>query len=152
MRGLLRTHRNRGRAAFTLLELVLAVAILAVSLAALGEVLRLAGENSTHTRDVTQAQLIASTKLSELTSGATQVAPIERAAVEDVISVPPWIYTIEVGDGPELGLLSVRVTVSQDLPESHNPATYSIVRWMPDPSLLATTGGSTTGATSGGSP
>jgi prepilin-type N-terminal cleavage/methylation domain-containing protein len=148
-------ERNTLQRAFTLLEVVLALAILAVSLAALGEVLRLAGENSMHARDVTQAQLIASTKLSELTSGATQLAPVENAAVEDVIAEPPWIYSIELGEAPEIGLVAVRVTVRQDLPESQNPAVYSVVRWMPDPTMVSSssgvaTGGTSTGSTTGG--
>lgn len=141
------------RRAFTLLEVVLALAILAVSLAALGEVLRLSGENSTHARDVTQAQLIASTKLSELTSGASQLAAVENAAVEDIIANPPWLYTIELGEGPEIGLVAVRVVVRQEMPQSQNPATYSIVRWMPDPSLVSTTTStSAASGTSGGAP
>lgn len=158
MRGAARKlrHEKSRRHAFTLLEVVLALAILAVSLAALGEVLRLAGDNSTHSRDVTQAQLIAATKLSELTSGAMQMVPVENAAVEGVIAEPPWVYSIEIGDPPEIGLVPVRVTVRQSLPENQDPATYSVVRWMPDPTMLSTgastssTGSTSSGSTSGG--
>lgn len=145
-------HRTGRRQAFTLLEVVLALAILAVSLAALGEVLRLASDNSTHARDVTQAQLIAATKLSELTSGATQLAPVDNAAVEDVIADPPWRYSVEIGEAPEIGLVPVRVTVRQDMPQNQRPATYFIVRWMPDPTVLTSSAStSSTGGTSSGS-
>ncbi len=45
--------RNRGRGGFTLLEIILALAILAGSLAALGEVMRMADQNASLTRDET---------------------------------------------------------------------------------------------------
>lgn len=141
-----RWRRGGGQRAFTLLEVVLALAILAMSLAALGEVLRLGGENSSYTRDMTRAQLIASTKLAELTSGATALAPIENATVEDD---PDWLYSVEMNSTAEIGLVAVRVTVRQDLPENQDPAEYWIVRWMPDPSLV-TTGSSGSAAGSGG--
>ena len=50
--------RNR-RSAFTLLEIILSLAILAGSLAALGEVMRLADQNASMTGDETQAQILA---------------------------------------------------------------------------------------------
>lgn len=155
----LQSRAGSPRRAFTLLEVILALAILAMSLAALGEVLRLGGESSRHVRDVTKAHLIASTKLAELTSGATILAPVESAAVEDD---PDWLYSIEVDNSVEIGLVAVRLTVRQNLPDNQDPAEYSIVRWMPDPSLVATgasgstgasgtsTGGTAFGGTSGG--
>ena len=54
---------------FTLLEIILALAILAGSLAALGEVMRLADQNASMTRDESQAQILASSVMDELVAG-----------------------------------------------------------------------------------
>jgi hypothetical protein len=135
---------------------ILALAILAVSLAALGEVLGRAGDHSQDSRNLTQAQLIAASKLAELTSGAILLDNINNAPVEEVVADPPWVYSVEMTQTAELNLLAVRVTVRQDLPAEQNPAEYSVVRWMPDPTALTTTGsttsgsGSTGGSTAGG--
>src|SRR5687767_3204208 len=139
----------RTRRAFTLLEVILAVAVLAVSLAALGEVLRRGEDNAQESRDLTAAQLVAASKFAELTSGAVMLSPIASAPVPEIISRIPWVYSVESTPTPELGLVAVRVTVSQDPAQIANPIRYSLVRWMPDP-LAATTASSGT-ASSGGS-
>ena len=61
--------RNR-RSAFTLLEIILSLAILAGSLAALGEVMRLADQNASMTGDETQAQILAASIMDELVAGS----------------------------------------------------------------------------------
>jgi type II secretion system protein I len=142
--------QSRVRHGFTLLEIILALTILAMSLAALGEVLRLASDNSSEACDLTQAQLIAAGKLAELTSGAIVLDNVNNAPVEEVIADPQWLYSIEMTQTQELGLLAVRVTVRQDLPDEQNPAEYSVVRWMPDPAALATGTGTASSGTTGG--
>ena len=90
---------NSGRAtpnsqAFTLLEVILALAILAGALASLGEVVRLSGEHANYARDHSQAQLLAASKLAEITAGAeelTNVAPTRFKIDSD----PPWLYSIQ---------------------------------------------------------
>lgn len=153
-----RPHRGLRRPAFTLLEVILALAVLAVSLAALGEVLRRGELNSRESSDLTQAQLIAASKFAELTSGALALNPVVDAPITEIVADPPWLYSIEMANTQEVNLLAVRVTVRQDLPENQRPVSYSVVRWMPNPLATSTTAsGSTstannsTGSTSAGS-
>jgi type II secretion system protein I len=143
----------RTRPAFTLLEVILALAVLAVSLAALGEVLRRGEDNSHDARDLTQAQLIAASRFAELTSGAVALSPVVNEQVPEIVANVPWVYSIEIADTFELGLVAVRVTVSQDPSQTAYPISYSVVRWMPDPLATPTTtvGSTTTGGTSGAS-
>ena len=61
--------RTTGQSGFTLLEIILALAILAGSLAALGEVMRLADQNASLTEDETQAQILAASVMDELVAG-----------------------------------------------------------------------------------
>jgi type II secretion system protein I len=138
----------RTREAFTLLEVILALAVLAVSLAALGEVLRRGEDNSHDARDLTQAQLIAASRFAELTSGALALSPVANVPVPEIVANVPWVYSIETADTQELGIIAVRVTVSQNPAQTAYPLSYSVVRWMPDPLLATTT--STSGSTSTG--
>jgi len=142
--------RKRSRRGFTLLEVILALAVLAVAMAALGEVLRSASDSGRRARDLTQAQLIASSKMAELTSGVMLLDIINGAPVEEVNSYPPWIYSVNYAQTPEIGLVSVEVTVTQDLDASENPISFTLVRWMTDPAAVTTTDTTgTAGDTSG---
>lgn len=153
---------------FTLLEIILALAILAGSLVALGEVMRLGDQTATLTEGETQAQILAASVVEELVSGARQLSTVNRAAlVED--SDPPWVYSIDVQNTDFNELVAVRVTVEQELDERLQPARFELVRWMPNPDYQASssseesnttnsssTSGSSTGAgsstPSGGAP
>src|SRR5262245_31381311 len=73
---------------FTLLEIILALAILAGSLAALGEVMRLADQNATMTRDESQAQILAASIMDELIAGARDLVAIDRGQF-DFVTDPP---------------------------------------------------------------
>ncbi len=129
-----RLWRRRG---FTLLEIILSLAILAGALAALGEVIRSATQNATESRELTKAQLLASSIMSEFSSGAAALQEVDRQAV-DIDEVTPWVYSVEWTPTFEENLVAVRVTVVQDLEAEKNPVQYSLVRWMPDPGLTLT--------------
>ena len=127
---LLRTaRRNRGCGAFSLLEVVLALAILVGALAVLGELVSLGTRNAQRARDLTQAQLLCESKLAEITSGISPAEPVQRATFE---YDPEWLYSIEFEQAGQEGLVAVRVTVVQDLPAEKRPAEFSLVRWIHD--------------------
>jgi type II secretion system protein I len=135
-----RRRRNAaGADAFTLLEVILSLAILAGAMAALGELGSQGFENARVTRDMAMAQLLCESKLAEITAGI-----IEPAAISGVYQNSDgttfvsdgdvtWSYSIEVVTiDQDTGLLAVRVTVAQDLqPALIEP--FSLVRWVPDP-------------------
>ncbi len=120
---------------FTLLEIILALAILAGSLAALGEVMRLADQSATLTEGESQAQILAGSVMDELLSGARQLEPISQAPlVED--ADPPWVYSIEMDNTNLDELVAVRVLVEQQLDLRRQPARFELVRWMPNPDYV----------------
>jgi prepilin-type N-terminal cleavage/methylation domain-containing protein len=146
---------------FTLLEIVLSLAILAGSLAALGEVMRLADRNAQMVRDESQAQILASSVMDELLSGSRQLLAINGAQF-DYNTDPPWLYSVTIDPTQFVEVVMVRVMVEQDLPPQQEPAKFALVRWMPNPDYIpadaaqqasgssGSTGGMTGGATSSG--
>ena len=120
---------------FSLLEVILALAILAGALAILSEVARTAMWNAGRTRDLAQAQLLCESKLAEILAGIEPAEPISGASLETGQS-PEWLYSIEIAPLDVEGLIEVRVTVEQDLPPEKRPVRCTLVRWMVDPSTV----------------
>ena len=136
-------RRSRG---FSLLEVVLALAILVGAIAVLGELVRLGTVNAGSARDLTQAQLLCESKMAEISAGLilpemVQAVPCEYNA--------EFLYSIDVQPTDMPGLVALRVTVTQDLPASHRPAEFSLLRWIQDPLLELPTTVPTDGATGG---
>jgi type II secretion system protein I len=123
---------------FTLLEIILALAILAGSLAALGEVMRLADQNATMTRDESQAQILASSVMDELVAGARQLVAIDRGQF-DFVTDPPWVYSVLIESTAFQELVAVRVLVEQDVDPRLQPAQFELVRWLPNPDYIPPT-------------
>jgi prepilin-type N-terminal cleavage/methylation domain-containing protein len=117
---------------FTLLEIILALAILAGSLAVLGEIMRLGDRSASMTESETQAQILTESLLDELASGARQLSVVNQAVL-DPNSNPPWLYSISVDNTDYQELVSVRVAVEQQLEARLQPTRFEIVRWMANP-------------------
>jgi general secretion pathway protein I len=127
------------RKGFSLLEVILALAVLAGSLAVLGEAIRLGLHNAQVTRDLTQAQLLCESKLAEIAAGLTPSDPVQGARFDCVVGdgQTGWLYSISRETMGEEGLLVVCVTVTQDLPPEKRPVQFALVRWIPDPAVIA---------------
>lgn len=126
-------HRAR-RAAFTLLEVILALAILVGSLAIIGELTDQGLVGARRAATLAEAQLICESKLAEVAAGllpATAVGPVPLE------TDPAWNYTIMVVPQLDAGLISVQVTVAENLPSEQRPTDFTLVRWMIDPIVLA---------------
>ena len=125
------------RSGFSILEVILALAILAGAIAVLGEASRIGLENARIARDMTYAQLLCESKLAEITSALDPPTPEEEipfGTVEDP-SEPDWYYWVEVTPIDTEGLLEIRVTVRKDLPAQQRPVELSLVGWMIDPEV-----------------
>jgi general secretion pathway protein I len=133
---------HRRQAGFSLLEVILALAILGGAVAVLGEVARLAMRNAEYTREAARAQLLCDNKLSEIVAGITSAEPVQGASISGAAdaSEPAWLYSVETASlDEEEGLLSVRVTVTRDLPAEKHPVRFSLTRWIPDPNATTPT-------------
>jgi prepilin-type N-terminal cleavage/methylation domain-containing protein len=125
-------RQNRYKqAGFTLLEIILALAILAGSLAALGEVMRLADQTASLTEGESQAQILAASLMDELLSGARQLETVSQAPLGQ--DDPPWVYSIETDKTNFDQIVTVRVSVEQKLDPRLQPARFDITRYMPNP-------------------
>jgi len=145
---------------FSLLEVVLALAILAGALAALGEVMRIGDQNAAAAADESQAEMLAESVMSELLVGARSLANV-NGAVLPLADDPPWAVSIEIQPTEYQELVAVRVSVAQQLAPEQQPARCDLVRWLPNPDYLPaqsqqssqqSSSSSTSSSASGGQP
>jgi type II secretion system protein I len=144
---------NFKRQGFTLLEMILSLAILAGAMAAIGELVRMGSVRSSQAVELTRAELLAESVMEEIVAGARPSDPVSMAPYEqefDANGEPMWLYSIETESTAEQGMFAIRVTVGRNDP-SGGGAEYSLVRWMIDPEYLATLTSSAT-TTTGGQP
>jgi prepilin-type N-terminal cleavage/methylation domain-containing protein len=127
------TISNRG---FSLLEIILSLAILAGSLAALGEVMRQSDRNASLSSDETRAQVIAASIMDELIAGSRPATAITRAEYDPEVN-PPWLYSIAIENTSYAELVGVRVLVEQQLEAQLQPAKFELVRWLMNPDFVA---------------
>lgn len=143
------------RSAFSLLEVVLALAILAGALAALGEVMRLGDQNAAAAADEAQAEMLAESVMSEILVGARALTNVD-GAVLPLVDDPQWVVSIAVQPTEFQELVALRVAVAQQLPPEQNPVRCDLLRWMPNRNYLPATqqtqnSSSSTSGTSSGS-
>jgi hypothetical protein len=121
------------------MEVILALAILTGAMAVLGEVARHTARNATADRVLTRAQMLCESKLAEMVAGLTAPVPAQDTLADDDQEPgdPGWQYAVEVDPVDSQGLVAVRVTVRQGLPEEKHPLEFSLVRWMTTPDALA---------------
>jgi general secretion pathway protein I len=144
---------------FSILEVILALAILTGAIAVLGELGRLGFQNAKNAQDLTKAQILCESKMAEYTSGITPLQPVAAVAFDaidqDNANSSTWVYSVDMQQIDQDGLDAVCVTVSQNIPAAQHPATYSITRWIIDPTVVqaiassqaSATGSSGTGTT-----
>lgn len=154
-RGLARPLSRR-RIGLSLLEVMLAIAILGGAMVVLAELVRIGSRCSREARELTLAQLLCEAKLAEVAMG---FVPAQAASQQPCETDPNWVFTIDVQPGDQEGLLMVMVRISEAQPIGPRPLEFTLTRWMVDPSLelaspsdsTATSDGtSTTSSSTGG--
>ena len=141
------SQRERVKSGFTLLEVILSLAILAGALAALGEVMRLADRSASIAEDETHAQILAASIMDELSAGSRELAAIQQSPLETGDD-PPWVYTVDLEQTQYDELVFVRVRVEQELEARLQPAHFELVRWMPNPNYVPPDTGDDSGTSS----
>ena len=146
-----RQRLNNSRRGLSLLEVVLALAILSGAFVALTQLVSTGLRAAADARDLTRAQIMAETVVSEIVAGVTPAATINQAELE-----PGWLVSTVVAPTVQDGVIQLVVVVER-AGESQQRARYEISRWMRDPDLplptdpLDTTGTSSSGGTSSSS-
>lgn len=121
-----------GYAGFTLLEVILAIAILALSLTAISEVVRLSFTNVAGATDAIESRMVAQSVIDQLKCGAIEIADAGPMQVGQDDALADWSVEIIVEPAAVEQLLQVRVLVGRTLDPGERPA-CEVVRWFQDP-------------------
>ncbi len=164
------THRS----GFSLLEVILALAVTTAILGIVGSMLTTSLDVSQESVDITMAQLLCESVSSHIAAGTLPADPVADMPISQMWALTgaenlptvdeedEWMYSVELmpltADAPVPGtMVALRVTVYQNRPGGAQPASYSLVRWIRDPGLMLpeteSAGGmssSTTSSSSGG--
>ncbi|MFH1921985.1 MAG: hypothetical protein ABIP48_19135 [Planctomycetota bacterium] len=131
------------RSGFSLLEVIMAAAILLGSLVVLGQLATVGRMHAHDADELTTAQVLSQSKLNEILAGVELLRSVEDQAL---LEAPGWVYSVEVESLDRLGLASLRVTVSEDLSEldedgeQRPPKRFTLTRWVRDPEQQARSG------------
>ena len=145
------------RRGLTLLEVILAIAILGGSLAVIGELMRVGIRHAEESRDSAMAQILCEGKMEEIAAGVSTPDAVSDVPFD---SDSRWKYSVTSGSANQSGLLQVQVTVTPNDPDRASPPSFTLIRWIMDPSVqqaasqagtTGTTATSTTGTSTGGS-
>lgn len=121
---------RRPTAAFTILEVIIALAILAGSVAVLSEIMNAASRQASSAQAEATAQLLASSAMDEMLSGMTELTNLSREPLETNTTIP-WVYSVTLNDTTIDGLLSIEVLVEQDVEKQFRPLKFRLIRWIP---------------------
>ncbi len=127
---------------FSLLEVLVAVAVLAASAVLLAQIASFSRQNIEKLRHRTQAQLLCQSKLSEIVCGAQ---PLEAVSRQEFADLPGWYFSVEVTPLETEGLVAVIVTTWLEAgtagtdPGMARPALaeFTLMRWIRDPNRAA---------------
>ncbi len=122
--------RHKKHSGLSLLEVILAIAILGTAMAVIGQLMNIGYRAAVEARLRTDAGLLCDTKMAELAAGVLEIKAVTEQSIAEAQG---WNYTVDVQSGLQLGLLVVTVTVTQTTTESADPISMSIVRFLPDP-------------------
>ncbi len=118
------------RHGLSLLEVLLAIAILGGAMIVISQLLSLGYRSAIEARLRTESALLCDTKMAEVAAG---IIPLSGTSGETIEENPNWNYSVSVENASQVGLLSVTVTVTQNNIGNQTPVSLSIVRLMPDP-------------------
>src|SRR3954464_934679 len=98
------------RRGLSLLEVILAIAILGGSLATIGQLIRIGARNAAEARDLTMAQLYAETEMNRLATGIDPLDTVKDSPYDDY---QLYQYSIDVSSTDLTGVMAATVTVKQ---------------------------------------
>ena len=130
-----------GRFGFTLLEMILAIAILGTTLAILAQIADTGVDAAREARAMANARMVCQSKLNELLlnidAGQSPTAIVDAPAESfDSSTTDSFIYSVEITPGQMDGLMAARVTVTAFGGDgSEKLAVFALDRWFIDPTM-----------------
>jgi prepilin-type N-terminal cleavage/methylation domain-containing protein len=133
-------------AGLSLLEVVLALAILSVAAAYLAQSMYLAVENAIRSQANTEAELIAESIMNQVVAGFLPAQPVNWTGYaspnpfgssSQAAGGSQWLYAIQNAPTEVQGMIGIQVSVIQVRPgrEMTGQPDLSITRWIIDPNL-----------------
>lgn len=117
----------------TLLEVVIALAMLFAALAVISEILSTGAESSIKAQLRADATLLGESKLAEIVSGVVPLTPVQGETFE---GHPRWTWTLTVEDLPDLSLKSLKLTVNHLNTADKSDHQVLFARYMRDPLIF----------------
>jgi prepilin-type N-terminal cleavage/methylation domain-containing protein len=133
-------------AGLSLLEVVLALAILSVAAAYLSQSMYLAVENAIRSQANTEAELIAESVMNQVVAGFLPAQPVTWSSYGSpnpfgnsrlTSGGTQWLYSIQNMPTEVQGMIGIQVSVVQVRPgrEINEQTDLTIIRWIIDPNL-----------------
>ncbi len=124
-------RRGRSRKeGLSLLEVILAIAILGTSMAIIGQVFFAGYRSAVKARDLSDATILCDSVMAELAAGSIDFESTSGATIPNI---PGWEYSVNTVQSDVSGLLLTTVAVNR---QSSNVVSMSIVRMLPDPDYV----------------
>ena len=114
------------RRGLSLLEVVLALALAAIAISLLGQLVNIGNRAAAAARDLSKAQLVAQSIMAEATSGISD--PTSTSGTYEADSM--WNYEIDVVPNSTATVNIITVTVTHNVEGSVSPATFSLTQWL----------------------
>ncbi|MEZ6087982.1 MAG: prepilin-type N-terminal cleavage/methylation domain-containing protein [Pirellulaceae bacterium] len=126
-------RRNSG---FSLFEIILALAIFGIAIAALGNIVTLGAKAAIESRDLAYAQIMCQSKMAEIMLNPAGPQPIAQVSLQSNDTLRQWEYSVVTMPAPVPGMVAVTVTVqTANVDASVTPVQYTLTRWIVDPAL-----------------
>ena len=119
-----RMHKNRNRG-LSLLEVILALAILGVSMSAISQLFFLGARSASQATLRNEANILADTKMAELVSGILEPQSTGQSGIAEA---PGWVYSVKIDDGNQPGL-KIATVIVQTVGD-RVPVSLSITRFI----------------------
>ncbi len=128
------TSRARsGQAGFTLLEVIIALAIFVASFAALSQLFTIGSRAAVQSALQTQAAMRAEAKMAEVVAGVESFEAANEVPFEDDAN---WTWGLAVNPGPHTDVYELVVTVTYQAGNEPSPTSFALVRFRRDPQLI----------------
>ena len=129
---------TRSRRAISLMEVVLALAILAIASAYLAQAMQIAAQNAIRAQRLTQAELVAESVMNQVVGGLIPAQPVTWTPYISSATSSNWNYSLSIVPAEIQGIIGIQVGVQEPVAGAvpgAQPADLIATRWIIDPSL-----------------
>jgi general secretion pathway protein I len=125
----------KSRSGLSLLEVMLALTILAMTVALLSQITKQATDNGLMAQRLATAQMLCDSKMAEVLAGAIPLTTGPWTEITDSMQRGTWYYQIQTTTTERPNMVGVRLSITDQPNAVENPELFHVVRWMIDPNL-----------------